>query len=240
MVYTYKFYVGYSDINKDLGLSNTAILKFFENIACMHGHLANDDIMQTESRWFLTGYKVNVIKRPLYSEYVTVNTWSREMKGVQASREFEILNEKGELCITGLSNWIRINFKTGRLERITPEVFAAYESEPEKTRFDECWLEKLKECETVDFEKEIHIDRNFIDANNHVNNVYYMDLATIVLPEELYQKGECKNYELMYKSAIKYDETVNCAFTKADENTCIITVKSQDKGELKSVIKLCY
>ena len=37
MVYTEQFYVGYSDCGADMTLSNTALLRFFENIASMHG-----------------------------------------------------------------------------------------------------------------------------------------------------------------------------------------------------------
>ena len=31
MVFTAKFYIGYSDINKDYNLTNTSLLKLFEN-----------------------------------------------------------------------------------------------------------------------------------------------------------------------------------------------------------------
>lgn len=237
MVFTGKFYIGYSDITKDSTLSNTSILKLFENVASMHSRVANDDINQSEGRWFLTGYHVKITKRPVYGETVTINTWSRDMKGVQASREFEVYNEKGELCLTGLSNWIRINAKTLRLERISPELYEAYGSEPDHTNFNYSWIEKFKESETPDFDKEFHIERNFIDANNHMNNVYYLDLVTNILPEEVYQAGELNEFLIMYKSAIKYDETVNCSFA-AEDDGYRITIKSQDKSDLKAVIKL--
>lgn len=237
MVFTGKFYIGYSDITKDSTLTNTSILKLFENVASMHSRVANDDINQSEGRWFLTGYHVKITKRPVYGETVTINTWSRDMKGVQASREFEVYNEKGELCLTGLSNWIRINAKTLRLERISPELYEAYGSEPDHTNFNYSWIEKLKESETPDFDKEFHIERNFIDANNHMNNVYYLDLVTNILPEEVYQAGELNEFLIMYKSAIKYDETVNCSFA-AEYDGYRITIKSQDKSDLKAVIKL--
>ena len=237
MVFKAKFYIGYSDISKDSTLTNTSILKLFENVASMHSRVANDDINQSEGRWFLTGYHVKITKRPVYGETVKINTWSRDMKGVQASREFEVYNEKGELCLTGLSNWIRINAKTLRLERITPELYEAYGSEPDHTNFNYSWIEKLKESETPDFDKEFHIERNFIDANNHMNNVYYLDLVTNILPEEVYQAGELNEFLIMYKSAIKYDETVNCSFA-AEDDGYRITIKSQDKSDLKAVIKL--
>ena len=237
MVFSSKFYIGYSDITKDFSISNTAILKLFENVASMHSRVAKDDINESDGRWFLTGYHVKISKRPVYGETVTINTWSRDMKGVQASREFEIYNEKGELCLIGISNWIRINAATQRLERISSELYQAYGSEPERTNFNYSWIEKLKESESYDFEKEFHIERNCIDANNHMNNVYYLDLVTNILPEDVYQKGDANEFIIMYKSAIKYDETVNCGFAATPDGYCV-TIKSQDKTELKAVIKL--
>lgn len=237
MVFTEKFYIGYSDITKDYTISNTALLKIFENAASMHSHVAKDDITESDGRWFLTGYHVKITKRPSYGETVTVNTWSRDMKGVQASREFEVYNEKGELCLIAISNWIRINAATQRLERISPELYEAYGSESERTNFNYSWIEKLKESETSEVEKEFHIERNFIDANNHMNNVYYLDLVNNLLPEDVYQKGDAGEFIIMYKSAIQYDETVNCSF--AVEPDCYtVTIKSQDKTELKAVIRL--
>ena len=163
----------------------------------MHSRVAKDDINESDVRCFLTGYHVNISKRPVYGETVTINTWSRDMKGVQASREFEIYNEKGELCLIGISNWIRINAATQRLERISSELYQAYGSEPERTNFNYSWIEKLKESESYDFEKEFHIERNFIDANNHMNNVYYLDLVTNILPEDVYQKGDANEFIIM-------------------------------------------
>ena len=70
-----------------------------------------------------------------------------------------------------------------------------------------------------------------------MNNVYYLDLATNILPEEVYQAGELNEFIIMYKSAIKYDETVNCGFATEDDGYRI-TIKSQDKSDLKAVIKM--
>ena len=50
MVFTAKFYIGYSDINKDYNLTNTSLLKLFENVASMHSHVAKDDINVTALR----------------------------------------------------------------------------------------------------------------------------------------------------------------------------------------------
>lgn len=234
MFVTEKFYIGYSDISLNLELSNSSILKMFEDIATMHGASIKDGPKDTDSRWFLTAYKVNILKRLEFGDFLTLKTWSREIKGVTASREFQFYDSNGETIGTGLSNWVRINPKTQRLERIPEEVGNAYASE-EFTNYDSAWIEKLKEPESFEFEKEYYIDRNFLDANNHMNNVRYLDLVKNVIPEDLYNKPESKNFTLMYKKAIPCGVTVKCLFSQTDEDFTV-TIKSQDLKDLHAVL----
>ena len=237
MVYKEKFYIGYSDINKDFKASNTALLKLFENVSCMHSTAIGDGMKISASRWFLKSYHVKIHKRAEHEELVTASTWSRAIKGATAAREFEIHTESGELSVTALSNWARVNGETFRPERIDSEVFAAYGSEPERTNFESPWLDKLKAPEEYSYEKEFYIDRNFIDANNHMNNVFYMDLAAIALPEEIYQKGECSEFEIMYRKSIGYGETVKCLFSETSD-AYFITVKDCGLTDIYATIKL--
>ncbi len=235
MVFSEKFYIGYSDINRDFGVSNTALLKIFENVSCMHSDKVGDGMRNSSARWFLRSYHVKIHKRAQHEDRVNARTWSRTTKASSASREFEILDENGGLLVTAISNWARVNMETMRPERIVPEKFACYESEPDRTNFGEPWIEKLKEPESHSFEKSFYIDRNFIDANNHMNNVFYLDLANLALPEEVYEKGECSEFEIMYKKAISYGETVKCLFSES-ETAYTVTVKNEDLSDTFAVI----
>ena len=100
---------------------------------------------------------------------------------------------------------------------------------------DNC--KKIKECEEYSFAKDYTVDRNFIDINNHMNNVCYMELADIVLPENVYLKGDCNEFEIMYRKAIKYGEKIKCLYTEI-EDSHIIAIKSEDLSELKAIIKM--
>lgn len=237
MVFSEKFYVGYSDINSKYGLSNAAIMKIFENIACMHGSAVGCGMNETTSRWFLTGYHIKIHKRPRYEERVKVDTWSREMKGFLGAREFEIYCEDGSLGVTANSNWTHINGETGKVERVSKEMAEAYQSESDHTNFGILKLPKLKECEEYTIEKEIYIDRNYIDINNHMNNVCYLELANLILPEEVYHKAACDEFEIMYRKAVSYGETVKCLYGET-EDSYIVAIKSQDLSELHALIKM--
>ena len=236
MVVEEKFYVGYSDINKEMSLSNSSLLKIFENMACIHGAIAGESIKTSTVRWFLTAYHVRVHKRPEIEERINVRTWSREMRGASACREFEVYNEQGELCITAISNWARTNAVTQKIERATPECVARYESERDRKNFEKPWIDKIAEPEFYISVREFTVERNFIDVNNHMNNVFYLDLADLALPDEVYAKEESKEFEIMYRQAIKYGETVKCFYGET-EDAHIVTVKDA-AADIRAIIKL--
>ena len=178
MIVTENFYIGYRDVDSNLKITNTAILNIFEDVAGIHAAKAGQGFNKnSKTTWILTGYKVKILKRPKYSERVKVNTWSSELKNITASREFEILNEKNEVLILGLSNWAHINIQTKKLEKVDPEIAKAYETETEKTNFDCNKIKKISEPEEYLYTKQYTIDWNWIDGNNHMNNIYYMELA---------------------------------------------------------------
>lgn len=237
MTFQEKFYVGYSDINKKYELSNVSILKMFQDIACMHSAEVGDGVKHTNDRWFLTGYHIKVWKRPRYEERLTVVTWNREMKSGIASREVEFYNVSGELAIMGISNWVRMNGETLRPTRLSKEIVEMYQSEPERKNFESAWVPKLKECENYVAERTCFIDRNWIDANEHMNNVYYIDLATLTLPEEVYQQGECNEFLITYRKAIAYGEQVRCYYGE-DGNERTVCIKSEDGTQVHAIVKM--
>jgi acyl-ACP thioesterase len=237
MVFTEPFYVGYSDINKELGLSNTSILRYFENAASLHGSAVGNGLGSSPVRWFLTAYHVKVHKRPRHEERVRVETWSREMRGVTASREFALYDQDGNLAVTALSNWGHINIETGKPERIPADYNERYGSEPDRSLFGALRLGKLKECESYLHQQTFTIPRYFIDANHHMNNVNYLDLASLVLPQAVYDLPEACEFEIAYKQAITEGETVLCLYGET-EDSHYVTIKSQDGSETKAVIRL--
>ena len=158
------------------------------------------------------------------------------MRGASACREFEICSEQGEVCVTALSNWARTNALTKHIERADPEAVARYGSEREHRNFEKPWISKIAAPQEYIREKDFTVERNFIDVNDHMNNVFYLDLAELVLPDEVYAKDESCEFEIEYRQAIKYGETVKCCYSETDEAN-FVTVKD-DNGDIRAIIKL--
>ena len=73
-----------------------------------------------------------------------------------------------------------------------------------------------------------------IDINDHLHNIYYMDIAYSILPEG---KEEFDNFEVTYKKEIKLGEKVKVLYEEID-GVSYVTIKSNDEKELHSIIKL--
>ena len=85
--------------------------------------------------------------------------------------------------------------------------------------------------------KEYNINRNMIDFNYHVHNIYYLDLALEVLPEEKYLNLDLNNFNIIYKREIKLNDKIKMYYSE-NEISYIITIKSEDNKTLHAIIEL--
>ena len=92
-----KYYVGYSEVDKNYKLTNVALLRIFQNIVNTHANSVGDGVRNNAHAWFLISYKIKIIKRPEMDTCFNLSTWSRGIKGFLASREFESRDESGNL-----------------------------------------------------------------------------------------------------------------------------------------------
>lgn len=237
MIFKDKFYIGYRDIDTNLRIKNSAILNIFEDIAGMHATEAGEGLKDSNTTWLLTGYKVNILKQPEYGERVDVYTWGTEIKNITASREFEIRDQLGELLVSGLSNWVHINLKTKKIEKVSQELIDAYKLEPSNTNFNELKIKKISEPQNYLYERSYKIDWNWIDANNHMNNIYYLELAEMMLPNEIRKNNRYSGFEVMYKKEIKYGDTIICSYAET-EDSYIIAIKDEKLQDLHAIVRL--
>ena len=95
-----KFYIGLRDINLNNKLSNTALLAYLENVACMHSEHAGYGILNKSNKenmntaWIIASWKVEVLNRPLFNDIIDVTTWSRGSEKYFSYRDFEVFDLK--------------------------------------------------------------------------------------------------------------------------------------------------
>lgn len=238
MIYKGKFKLGLKDIGKDNKIKNRSILEFLENIGAYHsdevGYGVNE-IPKTNVSWILLDWQLNVINRPVYGQTIEVHTWGRGMNKFFTFRDYEIYDENNNLCAIATSKWALIDVKTGKLARLTEKIINKYNPE-EKSVFSE-EMGKIEMPKEFIAELEYIVTRKDIDINKHMHNLYYLDLAYEVLPENVYEQRPFNNIRINYKKEIKLGDTVKCYYTKK-QNEHIIVIKNKDSDVVNSIIKL--
>ena len=237
MVVEERFFVGYQYSGPDFKITNTSLLRLFEDMACYHGALAGEDIRTSPTAWLLTAYKVVVKKRPEYNQRIKVRTWSRECRNFFACREFEIIDESGELLVCAITEWAHYNKVENRLEKVTPELAEAYCSEPDRTNFGPFRIKRLHESDDFKVSECFTVAKNWIDTNNHMNNVYYLDLAEMMAEETLGKSVSSDEFEIFYRQQIKCGETVLCHVSESNDGV-LVSVLSKDEKTLHAQINL--
>ena len=231
MIFKENFRTRLTDIGKDNKIKNKALLQILEDIGGYHsdvvGYGANDTL-KNKTTWILLDWKLKVINRPKYGQTLETHTWVRDKNRFFTFRDYEIYDEKGNICAIATSKWTLVNIETGKMERITDDIVNAYTIE-EKEVFPGERLEKPVIPKEFSNEIEYTVIRKDIDINKHMHNLYYLDLAYEALPEDVYNNRPYDNVRIMYKKEIKLGDTVICKYSNEnDRHTVVITDKEEN------------
>lgn len=195
-----------------------------------------NDIEKTGLTWILLNWKVRVLKRPIYGEKIFIKTWARNSEKFYTYRDFEVLDMNNNTLAIATTKWLLLDAKTMEIKKISEELISKYH--PENTSVFEGEVEIGKIAVPKEYFSLLtyKVQRKDIDINNHMHNVYYLDLAYETLPDDIYYNYEFNNFEIMYKKEIKLGETVKCFYSNIEDIHYVI-IKSEDEKTLHSVIK---
>ena len=226
------------DINKNTELTDKALFGFFEDIGGYHSDKVGFGLKNIEENrisWVLLHWKLKVLKRIKYGDKIHIKTWSRGSIRASCFRDFEVYNNNNELCAIATSKWTVFHLDKG-LIRLTDDIIGKYETE-EKQVFESFNFDKIKEPENSILTYEYTVQRRDIDINNHMHNLYYLDLAYEALPNDIYENHSFDNVEIMYKSGAYLGDKLKCFYSQ-ENNEHLVTIKSNDESTLHAIIKL--
>lgn len=240
MIYKEQFKIGLKDVCCKNQISNIALLEYLEDIAAYHsdsiGYGINSE-KETNLNWLLLDWKLEVLKRPIYGQELNISTWSRKIEKFYAYRDFEVYDEKNNLCAIATSKWLLVDTKAEKISKVDSIMAGKYQSETSKAVFENEKLEKLKLPEEYYSEFVYKTQRRDIDLIGHMHNLYYLSLAYEALPNEEYMKRPFNNIRIQYKKEIKLNEIVKCKFSKREDKNVVVIV-SEDEKLLHAIIEI--
>lgn len=239
MIFVKDFEISSSKVDINEEIINKGIMEILEDTATRHAESIGDGLTDREKRgtgWVVVDWKIKVIKRPKYNQTLNVLTWGREEKKCYIYRDFEIYNDENELCVIATSKWVILNLKNRKIGRISEELLKAYNPEVGVSVFDNEKLNKIKEPPNYQSSIKYQVKRRDIDLNNHMHNVYYLDMAYEALPEEVYKNKNFDNIRIMYKKEIKLNDIIECKYTHLKDKD-IVGIYSENGEILHSIVE---
>lgn len=238
MIITNEFKISLSNITYHNYISTKGLLGILQDTAEMHSAsigVGVTDIENTKRSWAIINWKVKIIERPKYGDILTVKTWSRYSTKLYCYRDFEILNENGDIVAIATSKWILIDAETGKIAKIDENLIAKYLPE-DKSVFNIAELPKMQEPENYIRSVAYKVRKSDIDVNNHVNNLNYIDMAIEVETDDVSIVNTCTEFEILYKHQIKLDDKITANYC-IQNNDHYVVIKSDDGNVLHAIMK---
>ena len=151
MIYKERYKVELEDIGRENKIDNKRIVTIMEDIAGSHSDKVGLGVSASainKKAWVLLDWKIKILKRPAYNEYIDASTWSRKSDRLCAFRDFELYDQNGELCAIGTSRWLYMDLVRRRPIILDNKMNDIYGTETEKNVFDE----EIKKIELPDLD----------------------------------------------------------------------------------------
>jgi len=260
-IFSKQFEVTLLDVGENNELSNKGILRFLQEIACIHSGLCGsslNNVKETGIAWVVLNWKLHVFSRPRWNTTLTIKTWSSNQKHISFYRDFEITDEDNNLVAVASSKWVPLDVINKTFAKMSPELISNYHI-IDKHAFDEPIKEKLAEPEGSAFVKDYTVLQRDLDTNHHMNNLIYLDLACEALPVNF--PPNFSDLEIMYKHEAKLGDVLEMYFYcennkvpgaaptdfacdagsgsyTSNDKDYIITIKNKFTNVLHTIVKL--
>ena len=246
MIYKEKYKVELEDIGMKNRISNKRIITIMEDIAASHSASVGygvKEVEKTNCAWVLLDWKIKVLNRPEYNDYIEASTWSRKSDKLCAYRDYELRDSNGNIFAIGTSRWLYMNLVRRRPIILNQKMNEIYDTESGKMVFND-EISKINTDVTLEnnenireiIERPYKVERRDMDINGHMHNVSYIEAAYEILPEDIYNNIEYSNIRVEYKKEIMTNDDISIKCIVFKNSNCLITIESEDK--VHSVIEL--
>ena len=179
-MYTFKDRVRYSETDKDKNLTLIGVLNYFQDCSTFQSEdlgVGLDYLRSMGCFWVLNYWQIDVYELPKLCDEITIGTLPYSCGGFLGHRNFFMDDAKGKRLAEAYTLWTYLNIETSKPSHVPDEVRNAYgndekldmEYEPRKISFP-------KDSKTDTLEP-FRVEPWHLDANEHVNNGQYVQMA---------------------------------------------------------------
>jgi acyl-ACP thioesterase len=198
----------FSDYDWNGNLKLSAILRFTSDLAgedyAERG--LSWEVLQAHGIVFLVSRMALRVHRNIRDgETVTIATYERSVEGPYCIRNYYVIGESGDTAVSAKSAWIVCEPASRRILRPS-ELPKPIECHPDAD-VDCAEPNRIHLPHTMEYAGDRLVVYSDIDANGHVNNSKYADIACDYLPPELLQKP-VRDFAAVFRQEAKPGEII--------------------------------
>jgi acyl-ACP thioesterase len=188
------------------------LCRIFQEAAWNHAEALGFGFEQLEKQqkiWVLSRLLIKVHRYPRWGETIRIHTWPRPVDGALAMRDFQMLDRRGEVLVSGSSAWLILDAHSRKPQR-PGKLLSAFSTDPNH-RATQRDSEKIAEVETLEPGIEFLVRYSDIDVNGHVNNARYVGWLLDCYSLEFHQHHFVSQLEINYLGETRAGEKLASA-----------------------------
>ena len=198
--------VRFSSIDRSDSMTLNAALGFFQEAAISHAEslgVGRKAMAQANQAWMLSRMSVQVDRRPVFGEAVTVRTWPRGWEKLFALRDYDIRDAGGNPAVRARSSWIIIDLEKRRPVRPHSIMDLLPLNEGLDALNAAVGLEENMLLEQKAERCALYSD---VDYNGHVNHVSYIRWIEDALDPALLENARQMRLDINYMNEVRPGE----------------------------------
>lgn len=231
MNYAISYPLSPCDFNEAGVLNPYVLLKCLEDIAVKNAsdnHFGVEEVVENQVAWVLLKYAMEFSDYPQNIQGLVVETESRGVNRLFATRDFIIKDDAGRQLGRATSTWTVIDMNTKRM--LNPqEVFAGCLPAIEK-RPDDLKYAKIPAIAEDAAAMLFAVQPSDIDLNQHVNNCSYINWALAGLPAEFLAGKKLQRLDINFKKELFQHESL-IAKTQITEQGSLHGMSNTESGD---------
>jgi len=174
------------------------------------------DFHANNQTWVYSRFHVKMDTFPGYYDIIHIETWRSEIRGALAFREYQVRDADKKIIGAATASIALINIEKRKPVKIPDNLRDQFTPHRGRAINDE--FEKFPIMEEVQTEKNFAVRMSDIDANNHVNNVSYIDWITESVPRDILLEYSPHEIEIDYRAEAFYGNTITSASSMTQDN----------------------
>ena len=219
-MYSFKGRVRYSETDSNENLTLIAILNYFQDCSTFHSEdlgVGMDVLKEMGHFWVLNYWQIDVYRYPYLCEEIEIGTQAYDCRGFLGYRNFYMNDKDGKRAAAANTLWTYLDMESSKPMHIPEKITNAYgkdekldmDYEPRKIKFPEDAVKREEEP--------FEVKRQHLDANNHVNNGQYVQMALDYLKSDL----KVDRMRAEYKMQALLGDMVYPVIYEADDYTAV-------------------